>query len=134
MLAAPPCTHLHAEAGCRALHLAHEPRLPDPGLAGDQDQLRLATPGVVEALLEPLALLVSIDERAKARRPLPDHRTPNSLAPAGRVRHPPPAAPQISLRRLQAPRSSKTYWSGRTASRSATSPQWGHRRTMPAPR
>src|SRR5205823_4770126 len=84
MLAAPPCAHLHAEAGCRALHLAHEPRLPDPGLAGDQDQLRLATPGVVEALLEPFALVVSIDERANARRLLPDHRNPQLARARGK--------------------------------------------------
>src|SRR5436190_19038931 len=84
MLAAPPCAHLHAEAGCRALHLAHEPRLPDPGLAGDQDQLRLATPGVVEALLEPLALVVPIDERANARRLLPDHRNPQLARARGK--------------------------------------------------
>ncbi len=76
MLAAPARGHLHAEAGSRALHLAHEPRLPDSGLAGEQDQLRLTAPGVVEALLEPLALVVSIDERANARRLLPDHRNP----------------------------------------------------------
>ena len=76
MLATPPRAHLHAEAGSRALHLAHEPRLPDPGLAGEQDQLRLAAPGVVEAFLEPLTLVVSIDERANARRLLPRHRNP----------------------------------------------------------
>jgi hypothetical protein len=76
VLTAPARAHLHAAARSRPLHLAYEPRLPDSGLAGDQDQLRLTAPGVVEALLEPLALVVSIDERANARRLLPDHRNP----------------------------------------------------------
>ncbi len=135
VLTAPARGHLHAAARSRPLHLAHEPGLPDSGLARDQDQLRLTAPGVVEALLEPLALVVSIDERASARRLLPDHRNPQlARAPRRRVSHSAPASSQISMRRLQAPRSSNTYWSGRTASRSATSPQCGHRKTIPAPR
>src|SRR5918994_2662842 len=69
--------HLHAAVRSSALNLAQEAGLPDAGLARDQDQLRLAGPGVVQALLEPLALVVSIDERANTRRLLPDHRDPH---------------------------------------------------------
>jgi hypothetical protein len=68
--------HLDTAVRGRALDLAHESRLADPGLTRDDDKLGLAGSRLVETLLEPLLLAASIDERTYARRPLPDHRTP----------------------------------------------------------
>jgi hypothetical protein len=76
MLPATARAHLHAAPRRRALHLTYEARLSDAGLAGDQDELRVPGAGVIQALLEPLALLVSVDERANSRRLLPDQPLP----------------------------------------------------------
>jgi hypothetical protein len=81
MLPAPTRVHLHAAASGGPLDFAQEPRLADARLAGDQDELRLSAAGVVQVLLEPFPLAVSVDERTCARGLLPDHSTPHFCGP-----------------------------------------------------
>jgi hypothetical protein len=83
ILATPARAHLDPAARRAALDLAYEARLADTRLAGDQDELRVPGTGVAQALLEPFALSVSIDERADTRRLLPDQPLPPSRSAAG---------------------------------------------------
>jgi hypothetical protein len=50
--------------------LAHEPRLPDARIAGNERESRGARDGIGEAALEKLQLALSADEGGSRRRPL----------------------------------------------------------------